>query len=667
MGAVAVSLALVATGACGGSDADPAGVARADVPAAPVTDPGTDPGTGPAADPSTAPAGAEPVADNRGPDADAWTLMFYAVADNNTDGAMAQEIRNMMEAGFGDDVNMYVLIDRSPVDHSADFPGWPETFMDGDLGGLGDFSTAKVFHVEGDRLVEDLDLGEIDSSDPDTLAWFVAEVMRIAPADRTGLFLADHGQGAYGFGWDEDTGVGESSFNGQSIAQGIAAGLAPSGRRLDLVGFTACLMANYETAKWLAPHADYLVASEDLMPFTGLQYDQLAALVDDPGLAGDGVALELLNAYSEYHAGEQFAQSSISVTDLRRFDTLQASIGSLARALTDAGDIIGFQRAVRDSADAAPLDLDVGLLDLGDLARRLAQPGNPDNVRIAADAVFRAVDEIVLESWGAAARSTVTGLSISVPTSTFFDPPTYAVLGDPEWAKWLDLVVAQESGSGTVSADSAWTADLPDLEEFGPEGIVVSAQLADPSTVIAVRGIFGVPNSNDQMEVTLTGPAVENSGSAGRVAASWNYSIFSLSAGDETVFPTVHITPSDTMVLAEIYGAYSWQGTTENAAFVANLDPDTGEVGTPVLYVQGFDGAWAQAAPQADSTFTPLVLVVGQDGSQVAQLPARSIPLAGPATIEVLNARQGAVVSAGLLAVLSDQSLSPIWGSIERP
>lgn len=660
---MAASLALVAAGACGGSTTESAGVAGADVPAPSAAPPGTGPGT----DPGTTPGAPDPIANNAGPEADAWTLMFYAVADNNTDGAMAQEIRNMMQAGFGDDVNMYVLVDRSPVDYSASAPGWPEEFPDGDLGGLGDFSTAKVFHVEGDRLVEDLDLGEIDSGDPDTLAWFVAEVMRIAPAQRTALFLADHGQGAYGFGWDEDTGMGESSFNGQSIAQGIATGLAPSGRRLDLVGFTACLMANYEMAKWLAPHADYLVASEDLMPFTGLQYDQLASLVNDPGLTGDGVGLELLRAYSEYHAGPEFSSASLSVTDLRRFDTLQAAVGSLARSLVDAGDIEGFQRAVRDSADAAPLDLDTGLLDLGDLARRLAQPGNPDNVRIAADALFRAIDEIVLESWGNSGRSTVTGLSISVPTSTFFDPPVYAVLGDPDWAEWLDLVIEQESGTGTVSADSAWTTALPDLEEFGPEGIVVSAQLVDPQSVIGTLGIFGVPNSNDQMEVTLVAPAVENSGTAGRVAASWDFSIIALTVGDVTVFPTVHLSTTDTSVSAEVYGTYSWQGSTDNAVLVFDIDPATCALGTPVLYVQGLDGAWAQGAPQPDSTFTPLVLVVGQDGSQIAELPAQSLPLTGPITADRLNARQGAVVSAGLVAVLSDQSLSPIWGSIERP
>ena len=591
--------------------------------------------------------------------------MYYGVGDNNTEVALMADIKEMTKAGFGGPVNMYVLLDRSPTDW-----GTPEgEFVDGPLGDLGDFSTGKVFHVEGDTLVEDLDIGEVDMSDPDTLAWFVDQVLTVAPAERTALFFGDHGAGAYAFGIDEDTGEGEKNLDAQTLATGLRAGLAPTDTRLDMVGFSACLMANFETTTWLSSSADYLLASEDLMPFNALQYDSLAALTADPTMDVTDLAGTLIDAYAGMHGSSDYADTSLSLTDLSKAAILDKAVGNLATALLEAEDYVGFKSVVADSTAMAPLDTSWGFLDLGDVARRLAQPGNPDTVRNAADAVFAAVDQAVVSSWEGLARTQTTGLSIAIPQSVdFYDAATYAVLGQPDWSAWLDALFSTASESG---ANTMWAADLPDVESLDSQGLVISAML-DPDAVeqyglVNTLGLFGRPTDAAGFEVLLTYPGITDSGETGRVASSWAFQVFSLSDSSSETLPTTRLYPSEEIITGAISGTYEVDGQASDAEIDFAIDPESGELSNLTVWVIDGSGAWAEVSPQVGSTFTPVVFVVSPDGSSTESNALTPLSFDDGITVGQLNFTPGARVAAGLLAIDGGGGESTVFGFTEVP
>ena len=598
-------------------------------------------------------------------DTASWTIIYYGVADNDLEAALVADVKEMTRAGFGGEVALYGLIDRSPIDHSDPYG----EYVDGALGELGDFSTTKAFRVVGDELIEDLELGEVDMADPETLGWFVSEVMRVSPSDHTALIMSDHGAGAYAFGVDE--GSGEATrMTAQDIAVGLRTAVAAAGRPIDIVAFDACLMANFEMTAWLSGSADLLVASEDLIPGTGFRYDDLSVLTADPAMEPVEFAAVLVDSFGEQYATSEFATTSLSVTDLSTALRLDQAVNGLAEALLDTQHHIGFRAALADSSSQIALDDVYGFADLGDLVRRLAQPGNPDQVRIAADGVWAVLDQAVVDSWGGLARTTATGMSIAVPTRPeVFDGLDYAVLGNPAWAEWLQSLFDQ--ADDTPSTQSMWSSPQPDVELLDEEGIVISATLdeatVDSQGLVDTLGVFGSPTDQGGMEVLLRYPAVTDSGAVGRVSTSWGYSLFGLTDGTTTVFPSALLIPSEAVITGSIDGSYVDGGTTAEAQLGFTLDPQGGGITDVQLWVYTDAGGWASIAPRAGSFFLPSLYQVSPDGSSITVESLDLLSFDDGVVIDEYGLRAGQPLAAGLTAIDGSGAPWTVFGITERP
>jgi hypothetical protein len=594
-----------------------------------------------------------------------WTIIYYGAADNDLEAALVADVKEMTRAGFGGEVNLYGLIDRSPVDYSDPYG----EYVDGPLGELGDFSTAKAFRVIGDELIEDLDLGEVDMADPDTLGWFVAEVMRVSPSDHTALIMSDHGAGAYAFGVDEGS-AEATRMTAQDIAIGLRSAVASSGRPLDIVAFDACLMANFEMTSWMSGSADLLVASEDLIPGTGFRYDDLSALTADPTMEPAEFASLLVDSFGEQYATSEFATTSLSVTDLSTALRLDQAVTLLAEALDDTQHHIGFRAALADSTSQIALDDVYGFADLGDLVRRLAQPGNPDDVRIAADAVWAVLDQAVIESWGGLARSAATGMSIAVPTRPeVFDGLDYAVLGNPAWAEWLQSLFDQ--ADAVPSTLSMWSSPQPDVELLDEEGIVISAFLdqdvVDSQGLVDTLGVYGQPTEQGGMEILLRYPAITDSGAVGTVSSSWGYSLFGLTDGTTTVFPSTLLIPSEAVITGSIDGSYVDDGTTAEAQLGFTLDTQGGGITDVQLWVYTDSGGWASIAPRAGSFFLPSLYQVSPDGSTITVESLDLLSFDDGVVIDEYGLSAGQPLAAGLTAIDGSGSAWTVFGITERP
>ena len=130
------------------------------------------------------------------------------------------------------------------------------------------------------------------------------------PAEQTAVIFWNHGGGSA-------VGVCSDALNGNDFLtlSEISSALESVGlkKKLSFVGFDACLMANYETARILAPYAEKMIASEELEPSGGWDWKKTLENLSDPTEIAKGYAVK--NADTDYY--------TVSVIDLEKFGIVE--------------------------------------------------------------------------------------------------------------------------------------------------------------------------------------------------------------------------------------------------------------------------------------------------------------------------------------------------------
>ena len=289
-----------------------------------------------------------------------WTWMVYLAGDNNLSTAGDEDLEQMRRVGSTDGFHLLAQFDnagkRGTVRHRIGRDGQGE-------------GTWK--------------LPETDSGDPNVLVEFVRWAHEKFPARRYGLVLWNHGSGwepseiervaravgSPGFTVREastraasplrrllfrpalervlaqqptaraicsDDGSGHSL---DTVELGKALGRIHEilGQPIDLLGMDACLMSNLEVAVQAAPHARFLVASEELEPGEGWPYDRaLEPLAARPELPTGELAAHLVEAYIDSYARQRAAGDvTQAALDLARIGPLVQAVDHLAGALLD--------------------------------------------------------------------------------------------------------------------------------------------------------------------------------------------------------------------------------------------------------------------------------------------------------------------------------------------
>jgi hypothetical protein len=170
----------------------------------------------------------------------------------------------------------------------------------------------------------------------DTLADFLRWGLKEYPAAHVGLILWDHGSGSInGVCFDELADEESLYLKDIGSALGNVQGMLPRG--FDFVGFDACLMATVETAAMLAPYAQYLIASQELEPGSGWDYEALGTFLDEnPSADGAKLGKAICDSYYQNCASnDNEADATLSVTDLGKIAALRVAFDAYAKDLFD--------------------------------------------------------------------------------------------------------------------------------------------------------------------------------------------------------------------------------------------------------------------------------------------------------------------------------------------
>jgi hypothetical protein len=275
-----------------------------------------------------------------------FCLLVFMAADSDMDEVHDDDLREMMRVGSGPSLVVAVEVDRRGA-----FSFEKET----DRKRLRSVRLV----VEPNRLSMVEDLGETNTGDPQVLERFLKWGMSAFEAQRYGLVIWNHGGGVK----DEDIyqrlgGPMKRPLFGQpklglqvrwvarddtsrDFLDMIELKKALSGhRRLDFIGFDACLMSMFEVAYQLREATDYVVGSQENEPKEGWPYAEvLAHLASAADVPTRDVTGSLVAAYIQrmVERGERATQSAISTDCLE--DVAQA-IDALAQGILEAFDTI---------------------------------------------------------------------------------------------------------------------------------------------------------------------------------------------------------------------------------------------------------------------------------------------------------------------------------------
>ncbi|MBK6938830.1 MAG: hypothetical protein IPH13_01310 [Planctomycetes bacterium] len=352
-----------------------------------------------------------------------WTFLVYGAADNNADGPIL-EFLDALRVALDDDpgVELLLLLDRHPGYFSDD-----NAFLGEDFDGTRLYRVHKTsverLSGEGELPTITLDADvELDTSDPDTLAQFIAWAKVHHPAQHYGLMIYGHADG-------QAMCPDETSRTEMGIAE-MAARVDES---LDFVGLELCNMAGVEIAYEWRPRAgagfstDVLVAIPNAGP--PLDWDRAFARLRSPGHAAaddrptfDPATLtprqlgELV--VEEGRLGRQAAaardpdyalRESAACFDMTQVEAVKRALDGLAIELVNANARDAFFALRKGDANGGVVKYtDEGAyVDPFDLCARIeASDAFPRSVRDRAGTAMRALDAFVLESFGGTAYPT---------------------------------------------------------------------------------------------------------------------------------------------------------------------------------------------------------------------------------------------------------------------
>lgn len=349
-----------------------------------------------------------------------WTMLVFLNGNNNLDEYGDLNIRQMEEVGSTNDVNIVVQwasMKRSSV---------KRLLIQKRL------ASADESEVSTSPVVEDM--GSVDMGDYRNFVDFVKWGHDNYPADRYFVVVWNHGNGwqlrsmnrsvggqesigAMDISYDDKTG---SHITTEQLGKAMGEISSHMGRKVELYGSDACLMAMMEVAGEMQNSVNYFVGSEELEPGEGWPYNKfLQRLVAQPDMSGDLVAKALTEEYAAaYSAGGVYGENdatTFSAVDMSVFGEMQNALAQFVNEFQgmNSSDISKVKKVVEKSQKFASQDY----VDLLSFMNQLSASSVSKSKR-AIDNIKEVYSRFVLLSLNGALYSDATGMSLWLPSNS---------------------------------------------------------------------------------------------------------------------------------------------------------------------------------------------------------------------------------------------------------
>jgi len=342
-----------------------------------------------------------------------WTFMVY-MSDCDLEAWALKDMNEMERIGSSENVNIVVQLDR-----------WSGSSSKDDVSD-GNWTTAKRFLIrnDDDPLIlhsEELsDLGEIDSSDPSSLSDFAIWTMESFPADRYALILWNHGSGVDGVLWEQSL-DNEKVMSIDSLGGALSRVTSTTGKKLDILGFDACLMSTVEVAYEMSPYAEYMIASEITEPAFGWDYRTLRELENYPYMSPEHLGALFVDDYMRDIGSISSSRAmTMGVIDLSLMDEVAAGVDELSNAITDGGPSELYNmRIARKYSKGVQSGYSSDSVDMYDFVDNILKTSDDADVKEKAERLLGLLDMTMIyftkDQVGGVSIDGLNGLSIYAP------------------------------------------------------------------------------------------------------------------------------------------------------------------------------------------------------------------------------------------------------------
>lgn len=312
------------------------------------------------------------------------TVMIYMCGSNleSRFGLATADILEMLDSGVDFDYTNVLLMGGGTEE-------WRMSAFDPDVTGI------YRLHAGGAQRIcppQSMNMGESE-----TLSLFLNTAVNRFKTDRYILILWDHGCGPLkGVCLDEN--YENDSLSLFELREGLLN--SPfAGRKLDMIGFDACLMGSLETAWVVSPFAEYMVASAEREPGSGWDYSFLGGIEEDASVTDTGK--RMIDAYIASFPEDYGSALTLSLIDLSCTaavtEAMEAYFSNLEGAMTEED----FQNlsAIRYGAQGYGRDYhilnseDYDMVDIVGLLKACADSGFPQS-----HALMSALDSAIVAS-----------------------------------------------------------------------------------------------------------------------------------------------------------------------------------------------------------------------------------------------------------------------------
>ena len=309
-----------------------------------------------------------------------WTVMLWSASDNNLYSYMQKDIDECEQVGCTDQLNVLCETDHSPQ--------W--------------FGQVKRYELHQDDAAGIHSpvkgkFGKADMADPKRLSDFIQWGIKNYPAENYALIISDHGAGWQGACSDDGS---DSWMTLPMLEQGLQDAREKSGRKLDVVGFDACLMASAEVAHQLRNETSFLVGSQETEGGAGWQYnrvlskDMLSSTDMNIRTKLDFTPREMASNIVSMAQGHQQDLATMTAFDTSKIAALTDSVKQFGEAVLDSSLSSQQLRQAKNQTQGF-----YEFYDLHDFASKVAaRAGNDARLTDSAKAVQSAIaDAIVAE------------------------------------------------------------------------------------------------------------------------------------------------------------------------------------------------------------------------------------------------------------------------------
>lgn len=298
-------------------------------------------------------------------------------------------------------------------------------------------------------------LTSCNMGESDSLSNFITYCLDEYDTDKYSLVLWNHGAGpVMGFGIDENY---HDILTLPELQKAFDSSVGKSNKKLEWVGFDACLMSSLEVADVLAPYANYLIASQETEPGWGWNYDFLSKL-SESGMNGAGMGKEIIDSYMDYCNQifdiypQYYADVTLSCIDLNAYDAAEKALNDFFADVDGTLDADTFPSIIRDRKQMRNFgvfstDYNYSMIDSMSLVNQLSDKA--DNAK--AQAALTSLNNMIV--YDRSNLESANGISICFPHNTEDAyQETYLMVQDyidfaPGYSRFLNNVYALEDGA----------------------------------------------------------------------------------------------------------------------------------------------------------------------------------------------------------------------------